>query len=191
MSLPTIGAAYQLRYTVNGAGRIQVEASYQPGNENIPLMPKFGMRMRLLPEMNQVEWYGRGEFENYPDRKTAALLGLYRLPLNKFITDYIVPQDNANRCDVRWFSLESSGNQGIKITGLQPLCFRAWPYGEADLEEAEHIYELPGRDFINLNIDLNIHGVGGDDGWGARTMDKYTIDGNRAYKYGFIMEYVP
>jgi beta-galactosidase len=49
-------------------------------------------------------------------------------------------------------------------------------------------HELPERDFINLNIDLNIHGVGGDDGWGARTMDKYTIDGNKPYQYGFILE---
>lgn len=192
MSLPTIGATYQLRYTVNGAGRIQVEASYQPEAANIPLMPKFGMRMRLPSNMDEVEWYGRGEFENYPDRKTAAFLGLYRLPLEQFITHYIVPQDNANRCDVRWFSLGSDSVQRVKITGLQPLCFRAWPYGEDDLEKAEHTHELPQRDFINVNIDLNIHGVGGDDGWGARTMDKYTIDGNKPYRYGFVMEgYIP
>lgn len=187
MSLPTIGAAYELRYTVNGAGRIQVEASYQPETANIPLMPKFGMRMRLPSGMDEVEWYGRGEFENYPDRKTAAFLGLYRLPLEQFITHYIVPQDNANRCDVRWFSLGSDNGQRVKITGLQPLCFRAWPYGEDDLEKAEHTHELLNRDFINVNIDLNIHGVGGDDGWGARTMDKYTIDGNKPYRYGFVM----
>ena len=188
MSLPTIGAAYQLRYTVNDKGRIQVEASYQPEKENIPLMPKFGMRMRLPSEMNQIEWYGRGEFENYPDRKSAAMLGLYNKPLNEFITDYIVPQDNANRCDVRWFSLDNQGKQAVKVTGLQPLCFRAWPYGEEDLEGKKHPHELPQREFINLNIDLNIHGVGGDDGWGARTMDKYTIDGNKPYRYGFILE---
>ncbi len=190
MSLSTIGATYQLRYIINGAGRIQVEASYHPEKENIPLIPKFGMRMRLSPDMNEVEWYGRGKFENYPDRKTAAQLGLYRLPLNRFITHYIVPQDNANRCDVRWFSLGTPAGAGVKITGFQPLCFRAWPYGEADLEQAEHTHELIMRDFINLNIDLNIHGVGGDDGWGARTMDKYTIDGNLPYKYGFVMEYM-
>lgn len=189
MSLPTIGAAYQLRYTVNGAGRMQVEASYRPEKEDIPLMPKFGMRMRLPSDMNQIEWYGRGEFENYPDRKSAAFVGLYRKPLNEFITDYIVPQDNANRCDVRWFSLGDNGKQGVRVTGLQPLCFRAWPYGEEDLEGKKHPHELPKRDFINLNIDLNIHGVGGDDGWGARTMDKYTIDGNLPYRYGFVMEY--
>jgi beta-galactosidase len=45
------------------------------------------------------------------------------------------------------------------------------------------------RDLINLKIDLNIHGVGGDDAWGARTMEKYTIDGNKPYSYGFILEY--
>jgi len=39
-----------------------------------------------------------------------------------------------------------------------------------------------------LNIDLNIHGVGGNDSWGARTLEKYTIDGNKPYRYGFIME---
>ncbi len=187
LSLPTIGAAYQLRYTVSGTGRIQVEASYQPEAANIPLMPKFGMRLRLPSNMDEVEWYGRGPFENYPDRKTAAFLGLYRLPLHDFITHYIVPQDNANRCDVRWFSLGSDSGQRVKITGLQPLCFRAWPYGEDDLERAEHTHELPHRDFINVNIDLNIHGVGGDDGWGARTIDKYTIDGNKPYRYGFVM----
>ncbi|NDV84214.1 glycoside hydrolase family 2 TIM barrel-domain containing protein [Bacteroides sp. 51] len=188
MSLPTIGAAYGLRYTVSGTGRIQVEATYQPEKENIPLMPKFGMRMCLAPDRNEVTWYGRGEFENYPDRKTAAFVGLYRLPLHRFITHYIVPQDNANRCDVRWLSLGNPAGETIKITGLQPLCFRTWPYGEDDLEQAEHIHELLTRDFINLNIDLNIHGVGGDDGWGARTMDKYTIDGNKPYHYGFIIE---
>lgn len=63
-------------------------------------------------------------------------------------------------------------------------------YGEEDLEGKEHAHELPERDFINLNIDSNIHGVGGNDGWGAQTMKPYTIDGNRSYRYGFIMEYM-
>jgi len=90
---------------------------------------------------------------------------------------------------VRWFALSNLEKGSLKVTGLQALCFRAWPYTEEDLEKAQHPYELPHRDFINLNIDLNIHGVGGNNSWGARTLDKYTIDGNQAYKYGFILEY--
>jgi beta-galactosidase len=190
MSLP-VGASYRLKYTANGDGRLQVEAFYEPTTDTIPLMPKFGMRMLLPRTMERVEWYGRGPHENYPDRKTAALTGRYTMPLDDFITHYAVPQDNANRCDVRWFSLGDDAGDGeaIRVTGLQPLCFRAWPYAEEDLERAKHPHEIPDRDFITVNIDADIHGVGGNDGWGARTMDAYTIDGNQPRSYGFILDY--
>ena len=182
-------AEYTLDYTINGKGQIQVQAKYQPRQTSIPLMPKFGMRVQLQDRFNKIAWYGRGPYENYPDRKTGYLIGLYESKLSNFITNYIVPQDNANRCDVRWFSLEDQNGNRIRVTGLQELCFRAWPYTEDDLEKAKHPFDLPDRDLINLNIDLNIHGVGGNDAWGARTMDQYTIDGNKPYSYGFILEY--
>ena len=51
-----------------------------------------------------------------------------------------------------------------------------------------HPFNLPQRDYINVNIDFKIHGVGGNDGWGARTMDQYTIDPNQPYRFGFILE---
>lgn len=188
MSMPSIGANYTLQYKLNGNGQLQVEATYAPLCDTIPFIPKFGMRMRIPENFNSITWYGRGPYENYPDRKTGSLIGVYTSMLENFITHYVAPQDNANRCDVRWFSMNSP-NESIKVTGLQPLCFRAWPYTEDDLESTRHDYQLPKRDFINLNIDLNIHGVGGDDTWGAKTMDKYTNPGNKAYKYGFILEY--
>ncbi|MDP4210551.1 MAG: glycoside hydrolase family 2 TIM barrel-domain containing protein [Bacteroidota bacterium] len=189
MNLPAIGANYTLSYQLNGLGQLQVEAAYQPMSNTITLMPKFGMRMRIPEVYSTVGWYGRGFYENYPDRKTASFIGLYRTKIDDFTTHYAAPQDNANRCDVRWFTLSSQNNAAIKVTGLQPLCFRAWPYAEEDLEPARHDYELPKRDFINLNIDLNIHGVGGDDSWGAKTMGKYTNPGNQPYQYGFVLEY--
>jgi beta-galactosidase len=189
MNLPGIGANYNLIYLVNSQGQIQVEANYIPLGDTIPSIPKFGMRLQIPNKFNFIKWYGRGPFENYPDRKTAAMIGLYGSKLENFITNYPAPQDNANRCDVRWFSLDDQYNNSIKIIGLQPLCFRAWPYNEDDLEKAKHPFDLPVRDFINLNIDLNIHGVGGDDSWGAPTMKKYTNDGNKPYSYGFILDY--
>jgi len=187
---PTIGADYVLNYQLNGQGALQVEASYTPLNDTIPLIPKFGMRVRIPRDYTTIDWYGRGPYENYPDRKTGSLIGLYHSSLTNFITPYPAPQDNANRCDVRWFSFSTQNKTALKITGLQPLCFRAWPYTEDDLEGATHDYQLPVREFINVNIDLNIHGVGGDDTWGAKTMDKYTNPGNKPYRYGFVLEYV-
>jgi len=189
IDLPTIGANYTLSYQLNDKGKLQVEAAYTPLGDTIPLIPKFGMRVRLPESYNVIDWYGRGPYENYPDRKTASLIGLYHSTLANFIIRYPAPQDNANRGDVRWFSLSTQNDNFIKVTGLQPLNFRAWPYTEDDLENTLHDYKLPQRDFINLNIDLNIHGVGGDDTWGAKTMAKYTNPGNKPYRYGFILEY--
>jgi beta-galactosidase len=189
MILPDLAAGYTLNYKVNSHGQIQVEAGYQPKNDTIPKIPKFGMRIRIQDKFNYIKWYGCGPFENYPDRKTAAFIGLYESKLENFITNYAVPQDNSNRCDVRWVSFTDPNGNSIKIEGLQPLCFRAWPYTEDDVEKANHPFDLPTRDFINLNIDLNIHGVGGDDSWGAPTMEKYTNPGNKPYSYGFILDY--
>ena len=187
MILP-VGADYLLCYTVDAEGRLQVTSSYVPQGERLQLIPKLGFRMRLGADYSDVQWYGRGPWENYPDRKTGYFVGNYSMALKDFAVDYAVPQDNANRSDVRWFAL-SNGNNVLKVTALQEMNFRAWPYSEEDLEAAKHPQDLPDRDYVNVNIDYKIHGVGGNDGWGARTMDAYTIDGNQPYQYGFILEW--
>lgn len=183
MEFPGIDAQYSIRYEIRADGTVNVEGNYNPVAEDIPLMPKFGFRMKTIPSLDSINWYGLGPHENYPDRKTSAFLGKYSMPLTDFITDYVVPQDNANRCEVRWFTLTDACGHGIKISSHEPFSFRAWPYDEEDLEKARHPYELPSRDFINVNIDLKIHGVGGNDSWGAKTLDKYTVDSNMPYKF--------
>ncbi len=183
-----LGAAFRLAYTINGNGTLQVQMQYIPLKEDLPLIPKVGMRMRIPSEYSQIDWYGRGPWENYPDRKTGYFIGQYSTTLEDFKIDYASSQDNSNRSDVRWFSFSKPEGRSIRIRGLQELNFRAWPYSEEDLEGSNHPFDLPDRDYINVNIDYKIHGVGGNDGWGARTMDAYTIDPNQTYSFGFILE---
>ena len=184
MKLP-IGADYTLTYCFTNDGRIRVRADYRPTATagSLPLMPRFGMQMRLPSDFLQVDYYGRGPWENYPDRKHGAMLGRYRMPLSEFETEYIHPQDNGNRCDVRWISL-SSPTTTVRIDGLQPLCVSAWDYGDEDLGPL-HPHEVQRGRFVCVNISLNIHGVGGTDTWGKRTLEPYTIDGNKPYTFGF------
>ena len=180
-----VGADYELCYSINSVGDIKVEADYRPTQADIPLIPKFGMRMRLTSDFDKVEYYGRGPWENYPDRKLGYDIGHYTMPLADFQVDYVRPQDNGNRCDVRWLMLSSNGCS-LRIDGGQALCIRAWDYGEENLN-VKHPYELKRGDFVNLNIDLNIHGVGGADTWGKRTLPEYTIDGNQSHHYSFVI----
>ena len=183
-----IGAELTITYTITQDGRMKVDMDYQPTGSDIPLIPKFGMRMRLPADYTDIEYYGRGPWENYPDRKRSAFIGRYQMPLSEYETEYIHPQDNGNRCDIRWFHI-SSGKKELRISGLQPLCIRAWDYGEEDLEPATHPYEIQRGMYVNPNIDLNVHGVGGIDTWGQRTLPQYTIDGNKPYHYAFTMEW--
>ncbi|MDE6560563.1 MAG: DUF4981 domain-containing protein [Muribaculaceae bacterium] len=188
MSLP-IGADYDLVYSIDCNGRINVAADYKPLNDTIPLIPKFGMRMRLPKDMRQVDYLGRGPWENYPDRKHGYYIGHYSMPLTEYQHDYIKPQDNGNRCDVHYLSLISDdGDKSIRIEADEnPLCIRAWDYGEEDLKTANHPHELKRGEFVNVNIDQTVHGVGGVDTWGQPTLDQYTIPGNAPHSYSFTL----
>ncbi|MBR6981481.1 MAG: beta-galactosidase [Prevotella sp.] len=177
-----------VRYTVINDHSILVELDYRPTGTDKPLLPKLGMRMRLPADFTDIEYFGRGPWENYPDRKRSAFLGRYKMPLSEYETEYIHPQDNGCRTDVRWFSI-TNGKKTLRIDGLQPLCIRAWDYGEEDLEGVRHPHEIQRGRFVNLNIDLNIHGVGGVDTWGQPTLPQYTIDGNKPYHFGFILDW--
>lgn len=169
--------------------RILVEVDYQPSGTDRPVIPKLGMRMRLPADYTNIEYFGRGPWENYPDRKHSAFLGRYEMPLSDFETEYVRPQDNGCRTDVRWFTIRNDKNT-LRIDGLQPLCIRAWDYGEEDIEIAKHPHEIQRGRFVNLNIDLNVHGVGGIDSWGQRTLPLYTIDAGISYHYSFILEII-
>ncbi len=175
-----------VNYTVIDDHTIRVDVDYRPTAANLPLMPKFGMRMRLPANYTQIKYYGRGPWENYPDRKGSAFLNVYEMPLSDYETDYIHPQDNGNRCDIRWFEIANASNI-LRIDGCQPLCIRAWDYGEEDLEGVRHPNEIQRGRFVNLNIDLTVHGVGGADTWGKHTLPQYTIDANQPHHYSFIL----
>ncbi len=185
MSL-SVGADYTLSYTVNSKGAVLVEADYKPSSDDIPLIPRFGMSMSLKGRTDTVEWYGRGPAENYPDRKLSQHIGHYSLPLKDFQTDYVRPQDNGYRCDTRWLSVCSRGHV-LRMEGMQPLCFSVHDYPDSELERGyRHPHDVRHEDATYINIDLNVHGVGGCDTWGAQTLPKYTIPGNSNYHYAFV-----
>ena len=186
--LPVAEAFYTVSYTVSTDGTVAVEADYRPNADSAPKMPKFGMRMGLPESWQQIAYYGHGPWENYWDRKTGSFFGVYSMPLQDYWINYIYPQDNGNRCDVRWWQATDTDGNGLRIEGIQGLSVRAWPFTEEDIEANRLAYELPRRDFINVNVDLKLHGVGGDNSWGKQTMDKYTLPGEKPYHYGFLLK---
>ncbi|MBN1853345.1 MAG: DUF4981 domain-containing protein [Pirellulales bacterium] len=175
-------------YTMMRDGAIQVRVAYEPGKGDLPSLPKFGMTTTIPGDLDRVQWYGRGPHETYWDRKTGGEIAIFEQTVQELVHPYLRAQDTGNRSDVRWVRFTNADGFGIQATGLEPFNFSAWPFTMTDLEQATHNYQLPRRDTITVNLDHQVHGVGGDNSWGARTHPQYTLPGNQPYQYTFILE---
>jgi beta-galactosidase len=182
-TLPAADSPYVTTYTVYGSGDVVVEGRFTPGGD-LPELPRFGMQMAVPATLGTMTWYGRGPHETYWDRKTGAAVGRYSGQVEDLIHDYVRPQENGNRTDVRWVTLTDAAGTGLLAVGQPHLSVSAWPYTMEDLEAATHVHELPRRDTITLNLDHRQMGVGGDDGWGARPHPEYTLEA-KPYRYRF------
>ncbi len=94
-------------YTIHGNGMIRLDHTVTPSIEipgwpihHIQWFQKMGLGFTLSGDMQNLEWFGRGPFETYPDRKTGAKTGIHSLAIKDIHIPYIIPQDFGNRTDV-------------------------------------------------------------------------------------------
>ncbi|MEP7323316.1 MAG: glycoside hydrolase family 2 TIM barrel-domain containing protein [Saprospiraceae bacterium] len=191
--LKDINSVYTITYLVLTEGAIVVQMDLDLGSNKLPELPRMGMRAIVTKSMQHVSYYGRGPWENYSDRNTSSFLGIYNQILkDQFTSNYIRPQENGYRTDIRWLTLKDDKGFGIKVTGVQPICFSALPYLDEDFDPGltkknMHPADLAERNFINLHIDLNQRGVGGDNSWGQLPHEPYLLKAKK-YSYGYKIE---
>jgi beta-galactosidase len=185
-ALPAGSSSYRIVYTINGDGKVEVESTFTPGGE-LPVLPRFGMQLRIPGEFRTVSWYGRGPQENYWDRNTGAAVGRYTEQAENLFTPYMKPQESGNRTDVRWVAFTDGRGAGIKATGSPHLYFSAWPFTVEELERRRHPFEIVRASDITVNLDDRQMGVGGDDSWGAWPHAEYLLPA-KPYRYRFVLE---
>jgi beta-galactosidase len=146
------------------------------------------MQMGIERSYDNIEWFGRGEKENYIDKNYGADEGVYKLPVNQFMENYVVPQENGNRTDTRWMFLADKQKEGLLFVADSLLSMSAWPYTEENIQNAKHTNSLKDAGLITLNIDLVQMGVGGNDSWSdvAAPLEKYQVPA-RDYNYSFYL----
>jgi beta-galactosidase len=179
-----IGTAKTI-YTIYIDGTIKVKNTITPKKE----LTRLGMQVEIPNEYNTMTWYGKGIHETYSDRKLGAKVSIYSGKVDKLIHNYLRPQENGNRTDVRWVTLTNDKGKGIKVkTNDKLLNVSAWPYTMKDLDEAKHVHELPTRDTITFNIDHAQKGVGGDLPGDLSLMEKYKLPAKKQYEYSFTIK---
>jgi beta-galactosidase len=188
MQLPVGETICMVQYKIFVGGLITVTETLTPYGENLPLIPRVGMDMTIPAKYDQIKYFGLSG-ETYPDRKTGGKIGVYKASAQTWNHEYSRPQDVGNRTDTLWICLTDANGNGLKIQAFDQnlLNISVWPFTPEDLEKAKHPTDLPVRDTLHVRIDHLIHGVGGDNSWGARTHDAYTIPADRKYGYKFML----
>ena len=144
-------------YQIDGEGNLLLRHTVRPACD----MMRVGFTLGIARELGRISWYGRGPHENYADRKSGAPVGLYAMPAEAVAHDYVRPQENGTRSDVRWMTALGESGGGLRFAG-DGFGFSVWPYTQEDLQRAAHPSDLRARDFFTVNVDAVQKGVGGD-----------------------------
>ena len=173
------------RYTLLSSGDLQVENRVRLG-QDIRDLPRVGVNLMLVPGLTQLEWFGRGPWENYPDRKAAAMVGRYSSTVAEQYVPYIMPQEHGHKTDVRWLTLLNKQRQGLRVEGEPTLEFSVSHYTDADLFAAKHTTDLRPRAQVILNLDGAHRGLG-TASCGPDTLADYRLLA-RAYQFTYRLQ---
>jgi beta-galactosidase len=150
------------------------------------------MLFSLKNDLDNFSYYGRGPWENYQDRNTSSLKGIYQSKVADQYVPYTRPQENGYKTDVRWLTLTNNSGNGIEIEGLQPLGVSALHNYPEDFDPGltkkyRHTNDITPRNEVVICVDLAQRGVGGDNSWGAMPHEQYQLN-NKEYNYGFVIK---
>jgi len=124
-------------------------------------LPRVGAMFAVPARFDRMRWYGRGPHENYPDRQSSAMLGVWEGPLDTL--PHVVPQEFGLRTDCRWFELiDSTSGEVLSIEAVEPvsLAVSATRYTPNDLYAAANDVDVRERDEVVVCVDVAHRGLG-------------------------------
>jgi len=137
----------------------QLELPARRPSNDIPWIQKIGLELKLSPAMEQFQWFGKGPFETYPDRKTGARTGIYTTTTDSIRMPYVISQGFGNHTDVRWLEVLDRDGAGLRFESEGRMDFSIDPY--ANLKGSWYPYQLKRAGSVSLNLDHRVSGVGG------------------------------
>lgn len=169
---------FETKFVFDRGRSFRVEHVLVLSREEATDLPRAGVCWTLAPGLGNLAYYGRGPFENYPDRKSGALLGIYRGPVGGELFPYVMPQESGHHCDTRWVELSATDGRRIRFEFERPLGFSALNYTAAQIFAAKRVTELAPAAETYLTIDAAHRGLG-TGSCGPDTLPCYRVDSRR------------
>jgi len=163
----------ELDWTIGVTGTVTVDILAKR-NMEFPELPRFGVRMFLPNELENVTYYGLGPIENYIDKRHASYHSIFTDTVNGLHEDYIRPQENGAHGECDYTILESDALR-MTIVSTEGFSFNASHYTQEELTEKGHNFELEECGSTVLCVDYRQNGIGSAS-CGPDLMKKYAFE---------------
>jgi beta-galactosidase len=152
---------------------------------------------------SNIEYFGLGPNENYSDRNSSAVVGLYRQRVeDMYHYGYVRPQESGTRTGLKWLKVTDDSGSGFKISSDLKFSASALPFNWKEMDvrmlgnDQAHSLELKEKAFEGkrsegktwINLDLMQMGLGCINSWGAWPKSEYQV---KAQPYEFTVHFVP
>lgn len=184
--------AQSITYTVFDDGRVKIETHVRPKSciSKVPSLARVGFEAVLDAQLYNMTYYGRGEVENYSDRKAGTEMGIWKTTVVENEFDYIVPSENGNKSDCRWVSFQDTHGRGIGFVADpdgDSINVGATLNSQSALHRALHTCDVGhkrnGEAPIYAHIDHKLMGVGGDVSWFPVVYPDYVVKPDKDFHY--------
>ena len=202
-------AEVSMTYNIYADGTIEgVESMTDGGNlASVGTLPRFGMEFAMPGEYSVFEFFGKGPFENYCDRNSAAMMGHYVQRVeDQYHWGYVRPQESGTKTELKWVKVTDDNGKGLMITSDVKFSASALPLSRRQLDlsltggerkengDVRHSLDLKklacegerslGKTYVNF--DLKQMGVACVNSWGAWPREEHLVKGD-AFTFRFII----
>ncbi|MEI6867235.1 MAG: glycoside hydrolase family 2 TIM barrel-domain containing protein [Actinomycetes bacterium] len=137
--------------------------------------------------LTNLEFFGVGPQESYPDRKLGKVARWSSTVWAQYVP-YVRPQENGGHNGVRWLALSGSEGERVRILLGKPSQVSVTPHRALDIAAATHDVELASSGNVVVTLDSAHRGVG-TASCGPDTIAKYLIKpGTFTWSWTFLAE---
>ena len=189
MSMKEGGSIYTIDYIIYPDATIDMKVTFNSSSN----YRRVGLGMQFPGGFENVEYYARGPWSNYVDRKTGSYLGRYVTTVDDMIEENIHPQTYGDHQDLRELIL-SNGNVALTIKTGGNVAYSLSHYDETQYcgtgdtmwSDGTHWYDLTKSNQIFAHFDYWQRGLGNGSCGGDSCLDQYLCpDGSYSYTLRF------
>lgn len=175
------------KWTVGADGMIGFDCDVDRQTRFI-FMPRFGIRLFLKNQAEDVTYFGYGPGESYNDKHHYCYRGLFKTNVDELFEDYARPQENGSHWFVQYLNVGSENGAGLQVVpGDEQFSFNVSRYSQEMLENTAHNYELVPSNSTIVCIDYMQSGIGSNS-CGPVLLKKYRLD---APHFSFSVKMLP